>query len=177
MPSYAIFHYLLEHNLIADCPVTLADAKRALDIHGPEMATVKGKITRKKVHHNKSRLFHGIPPSILEHHANIILCIDFFFFQEIPFFHSISRGYHFRTICGVKSRSKRIMNDNLIKILQIHASRGLKVTKIHRHGEFSILADSHPDTFFFVAAPHEHVPKVILPILRALMSLEAPLSI
>ena len=46
---------LLEAGLIRDCPVTPDDAKRALKIYGPDIATLKGKTVKRQ---NK-----GIPNS------------------------------------------------------------------------------------------------------------------
>ena len=47
-PAEAEFQDILARNLIRDCPVTPADAKRALVIYGPYVAVIKGKTTRKE---------------------------------------------------------------------------------------------------------------------------------
>ena len=44
-PAEAEFQDILARNLIRDCPVTPADAKRALVIYGPDVAVIKGKTT------------------------------------------------------------------------------------------------------------------------------------
>ena len=41
----AEFQALLRRNLIQNCPVTADDAKRELLIYGPDVATMKGKMT------------------------------------------------------------------------------------------------------------------------------------
>ena len=57
-PSEQEFVDILQKNLIRNCPVTVDDAKRALQIYGPDTATLKGKTVKKKKHPE--------PPS---HHA------------------------------------------------------------------------------------------------------------
>jgi hypothetical protein len=44
-PSQQKFEDILAKNIITNCPITVDDAKRALLIYGPDIATVKGKTT------------------------------------------------------------------------------------------------------------------------------------
>lgn len=50
MPSYLRFIYVIERNLIKNCPVTIPDVSHALHIYGPKLATIKGKKTKKPKH-------------------------------------------------------------------------------------------------------------------------------
>ena len=45
-PDTAEFETILRRHLIRNCPVTPEDAKRALAIYGPDVATLKGKMTK-----------------------------------------------------------------------------------------------------------------------------------
>jgi hypothetical protein len=47
-PSQQKFEEILKLNLITNCPIAVDDAKRALLIYGPNLATIKGKTTRGK---------------------------------------------------------------------------------------------------------------------------------
>ena len=47
-PSEKEFNDILQNNLIRNCPVTSDDAKRALKIYGPDVATLKGKTVKKQ---------------------------------------------------------------------------------------------------------------------------------
>jgi hypothetical protein len=78
MPSYSRYIHAIENNLIQDCPVTISDVRRALHIYGPEMATIKGKTTRKKPISLPESTFTPIPKSLLDHHKQITIAIDFF---------------------------------------------------------------------------------------------------
>jgi hypothetical protein len=85
-PAEAEFVELLKCNAIRNCPVTPSDAQRALIIYGPDIATLKGKTTHS---HAAPRpptfIAQNIPASVLEHHRNVTLCVDFFV-QGLPFF-------------------------------------------------------------------------------------------
>lgn len=78
-PSEAQFHHALKYNQFINCPITPDDAKRALAIYRPDVATLKGKTTKNKGAHTPSFQRITIPASILEHHENITLGIDFMY--------------------------------------------------------------------------------------------------
>ena len=83
-PDEAVFQALLRRNLIQNCPVTADDAKRVLlVIYGPDVAALKGKMTHNSAS-DRIPTYEAIPipPSVLEHHQNITLCIDFFFLKD-----------------------------------------------------------------------------------------------
>ncbi|KAI2490729.1 Reverse transcriptase (RNA-dependent DNA polymerase) [Fragilaria crotonensis] len=59
-PSEAVFQRILAGGFIRNCPVTPLDAKRALVIYGPDIATLKGKprVPAPPRTHPRSNLFH-----------------------------------------------------------------------------------------------------------------------
>ena len=78
-PSDAEFLSILRSNLIRNCPVTPDDANCASIIYGPDIATLKGTTTRTAAAaHVPTFIAAPIPAPILEHHANVTLCVDFF---------------------------------------------------------------------------------------------------
>jgi Zinc knuckle len=78
-PGEAEFQDLLRKSFIRNCPITVDDAKRALLIYGPDIATLKGKTTRSSAA-ERIPTFQAqpIPAPILEHHQNVTICADFF---------------------------------------------------------------------------------------------------
>jgi hypothetical protein len=42
----------------------------------------------------------------LQHHSDVTLCVDIFYVQGHPFFHTISRKVQFRTVAPVLNRNK-----------------------------------------------------------------------
>jgi hypothetical protein len=85
-PDEAEFQAILRGNSLRNCPITPLDAKRALIIYGPDIATLKGKTTRSDPS-QRVPTFEAVPlpPPIMEHHLNVTLCIDFFLYKVISF--------------------------------------------------------------------------------------------
>ena len=160
MPSYSRFIHAIEHNFIPNCPVTVADIRRALHIYGPELATLKGRTTRSKPLPVPVSTFTPIPKSILDHHQYITLAVDFFYVNGIAFLHSISHGYKFRTVESTRNRSKKTMLDGLNKIRQLYLSRGVTISEIRADGEFKCLEHELQPCITNIAAPGEHVPEI-----------------
>jgi hypothetical protein len=90
MPGYTYFFHLLQTNYIHNCPLTTDDAKRALQIYGPEVATIKGKTTRQSPVSITHKINIPIPLTIQDTHPTINLSADYFYVQEVPFLHTIS---------------------------------------------------------------------------------------
>jgi hypothetical protein len=56
-PDEVEFHDILKRNLIRDCPVTPADAKRALLIYGPDIAVIKARRPGRRRRHARPFLW------------------------------------------------------------------------------------------------------------------------
>ena len=141
-PSEADFYSILTKNLIRNCPVTPDDARRAFRIYGPDVATLKGKMTRTTAA-PRAPTFEAVPlsPSISEHHRNITLCVDFFFVQGIGFLHTISRGIGFRTVSPVTDRSHATIRKEIAAAIKLYTVRGLHVRDIHADQEFGCIRE------------------------------------
>jgi hypothetical protein len=94
-PSEAEFQSLLRRNLIRNCTVTPDDARRALLIHGPDIAALKGKTVKEAPASRTTPRFSAfpIPAPVLLHHRNVTLCIDLFFTLSPVIF--VSAPFHF----------------------------------------------------------------------------------
>ena len=102
---------LLKQKITRNCPITPSeDAKRALVIHGPDIAVLKCKTTRSLNSGATGTTFKAvpIPPPVLEHHQNITLCVDFFFGQGILFYHTISRARYWFSHRPSGGRSQQV---------------------------------------------------------------------
>lgn len=160
-PSEQFFESILRRNLIRDCPVTVDDAKRAVLIYGPDIATLKGKTTRSSAaSHRPSFQAVPIPAPILDHHIHVTLCIDHFFVQGLPFFHSISRGICFRTVKHVPNRRKATMLESLRSVMQRYQARGFRVTEVRADLEFACLEEDILPAVLHTVAADSHVPEV-----------------
>jgi hypothetical protein len=160
-PSEAEFQSILRNNLIRNCPVTPDDAQRALLIYGPDIASIKGKLTRvAAAAHVPTFVASPIPAPILEHHRNVTLCVDFFFVQGIGFFHTISRGIGFRTVTLIKDRSKATILCELSAVINLYTVRGLNVCDIHADTEFTCICEDIRPIALNIVPADSHVGEV-----------------
>ena len=86
----------------------------------------------------------SIPPSILTHHRNVTLHVDFFFVNKLPFLHTKSDDINFLTIQSGTTRSKSAILEGISKVITTYQVRGFKVVMVHGDGEFDM--DSLRDT-------------------------------
>jgi Reverse transcriptase (RNA-dependent DNA polymerase) len=159
-PSEVFFQKILSQRMILNCPVTADDAKRALFIYGPDLATLKGKTTRQNGEHIPSITPLPLPDYIRDHHKNVTLCIDVFFVQGHRFFHTISRSIKFRTVNPVVSLTKATLIENTMAVINAHRQRGFAVTNIHADGAFECMREAVAPTILNINAADEHVGEV-----------------
>ena len=141
-PAEADFRSMLRGNLIRNCPVTADDAQRALTIYGPDVATLKGKMAHDGAS-VRTPTFDAVPlpPSILKHHRNVTLCVDFFFCQGHAFFHTIFRGIGFRTVSSVPNRHHDTILRELHLVLDLYRARGFNIVDVHADNEFECVKE------------------------------------
>ena len=124
-PNEAEFQVILRNNMIHNCPVTPDDAKRALIIYGPDIAALKDKTTQTgAAPRAPAFVAKPIPATILEHQSNVTLCVDFFFVQDLAYFHTISRGLGYRTAHSVPDRTQGTILKHLRHVIAVYTARG-----------------------------------------------------
>jgi hypothetical protein len=136
-----VFSDILKNNLIRNCPVTPDDAKRALHIYGPDIATLKGKTVKKQNQGIMNQQAIQIPAPIIARYNNITLFIDIFWVNGSPYFHTISEWIKFRTIAPINNRLKRTLQAETAVIIQLYETRGFNVTRIEGDQEFLCIAN------------------------------------
>ena len=160
-PGEAEFYSILTKNLIRNCPVTPDDARRATHIYGPDVATLKGKMTRTAAA-PRAPTFEAVPlpAPITEHHRNVTLCVDFFFVQGIGFLHTISRGIGFRTVSPILDRTRQTILRELTTAINLYTSRGLTVRDIHADNEFDCIRETIRPIELNIVPADSHVGEV-----------------
>ena len=141
-PDEAEFQSILRNGFIRNCPVTPDDARRALIIYGPDVATLKGKTT--KAHaapRTPTFQYTPIPAPILGKHRNVTLCMDFFFVQGHAFYHTISRDIGFRTVSSVPDRKLKTILRETLTVIKLYQARGLTISDIHADNEFDCIRE------------------------------------
>jgi hypothetical protein len=160
-PSEAVFQNILKRGLIRNCPVTPLDAQRATIIYGPDIAALKGKMTRAGgARHVPAFTAVPLPPPVLEHYRNVVLCFDFFFVQGHIFLHSISRDIHFRTVSSVPDRTRATILKEVTAIIQLYHRRGFRVCDLHVDNEFACVRDALHPIHMNVVAADSHVGEI-----------------
>ena len=132
VPKNAIITHLIRNSM-----VTLADIDRAEFIFGTPIPLIQGKMVRSP--NPRERIPRvSIPPSILIHHRDVILHIDFFFVNKVPILHTKSEGINFLTVQTGMTRSKGAIIDGIQAVINTYNSRGFRVRTIHGDGEFDM---------------------------------------
>jgi len=159
-PSQQQFEQILAKNLIRNCPVTVDDAKRALLIYGPDVAALKGKTTKGPSQHVPTFNPVQVPAFILQHHSDVTLCMDIFYVQGHPFFHTISRKVQFRTVAPVLNRNKATLLREIKPVMAMHKSRGFNIFDLHANMEFECIRNDVLPSRLNVTAADDHVGEV-----------------
>ena len=76
-PSEEVSEYALANGLVQNCPLTVADAKQADFIWGPDLGSIQGKKVRKTPAHMPDEVLVPLPTAITQHHMAVTLCMDF----------------------------------------------------------------------------------------------------
>ena len=160
-PSQTELEFIIGHNLVLNCPVTVDDAKRALYIWGPDIATVKGTTRRgKAAAHIPNYRAVPIPSPILEFHRDVILCADFFYVQGLPFYHSIDRDIGYRTVSSVPDVSKKTILAETKKVVRVYEVRGFNVQAMHADNAFECIRSELLPIELDCPAPDSHVGEI-----------------
>ena len=159
-PSQRHFETILRDNLICNCPVTVHDAKRAVLIYGPCVASLQGTATKKPSEHVPTLVPKLLPRAVMERHKAITLCMDVFYVQKVAFFHTISRKIGFRTASVIADKSKRTLLHEARNVLSYYHSRGFTVPDIHVDHEFECLRYDLAPSQLNVTPADDHVGEV-----------------
>ena len=159
-PSQAQFELILRNNLIRNCPVTVDDARRAINIYGTDRASLQGKTVRKTGAHVPTFSPVEVPKPIVDNHKNVTLATDFFFVQGLPFLHTISRKIKFRTVTAVKSRTKAVMLQETRTAIDLYQGRGFNVVDVHADMDFECIKHDIRPMLMNLNAHDDHVGEV-----------------
>ena len=112
-PSVEQFKHIIANNLVRNAYISIDNIERAQFFFGTPTPLLQGKMTRRP--NPKERIPRiSIPPAILTHHRNVILHVDFFFVNKLPFLHTKSEGINFLTVQTGQTRSKEAIINGLL---------------------------------------------------------------
>jgi hypothetical protein len=159
-PSEQEFSTILKNNLIRNCPITDDDAKRALHIYGPDIATLKGKTVKRQNKGIPNYQPVRIPAPIVAKYRNIRLFMDIFWVNGSPFFHTISQSIKFRTVAPIANRTKRTLLMEAKAVINLYETRGFEISRIEADREFACIANDLLPIPINIADADDHVHEV-----------------
>ena len=131
LPSLEDFTSALTTRLVRNSPVTKIDAKNALDIYGPNIAVLKGKMTRTKPRRVDTELIIPVPQEILELYKSI-----FFYFDWFVFFCYVSRNLGYGTVNYDEDRKDETKHVCIKRLHSTYTNRGFILDHILADFEF-----------------------------------------
>jgi hypothetical protein len=145
--------------LIPNCPVTVKSFDESKSIFGPDLAGVRGRITRSKPAHVHVEYL-TIPRSIVNGYQEVILSVDVMFVDEVPFLVSVSRGINLITAEFTPVLTAKNLAANIKHILQVYMRGGFKVSTLIMDNEFDCLVPLLPQLVVNTPAAREHVTDI-----------------
>ena len=140
-----------------NCPVTVKDIIRAVDIWGRDLGTVKGKTTRKP-----SQEIKNVDAEIkLFTDKEVLLYVDLCKIRGLEFFVSISDRLCLMAVVYLPNRSKKSILKALEDIAAVYGRFGIKIKAIYCDGEGGVAAIKSKmeisGTVIETTAKNEHV--------------------
>jgi hypothetical protein len=151
---------ILQNNLIQNCPVSPDDARGALNIYGPDTATLREKTVKKQNNGIPNHQAIQIPaPGIAQYNA-VRLFIDIFWVNGSPYFHTILEWIKFRTVAAIKNRTKATILTVTQTVINFYKAREFTVTRVEADQEFACIENELLLTPLNVADGYDHVAEV-----------------
>jgi hypothetical protein len=151
---------ILKNNLIRNCPVTPDDARRAVNIYGPNLATLQGKTVKKQNSATPNHQAIQIPAPIIAKCNSVRIFIDIFWVNGSAYFHTISEWIKFRTVSQIPNRSKQTLLTEVRKVIHMHQTRGITVAGIEGDREFTCVTHDLLPTPTNITDADDHVSEV-----------------
>jgi hypothetical protein len=160
-PSMKYFKWVIRSNQIKDCPVTIQDIDVAMKIWGKNIAALKGKTTRSKMH-PVARENVKVPKELLRLHKEVFLTTDIFFVNKIPFFLALSHKICFTAVNHLANRTVLQIFKAFKEMYQYYLQRGFDITTVHADGEFAplktLIEAMTGGPMVNLASANEHIP-------------------
>jgi hypothetical protein len=160
-PSIPDLVAILRMNIVKDNPITIEDIKLAERIFGPDVATLKGKTTRRKPLVVVEDMI-SIPRELVQAQQHVTLAMDAMTVNSLNFLVTISKNLYYRTAHFTAKKSPELYKQAVDSLVVVYNRGGFQIKKILCDNEFRPLMtplalDHHIEMNF--ANPQEHVPE------------------
>ena len=155
-PSEKDYKGVVSNHLISNCPITVNDITNSRAIHGPALASVRGKTVRRAAEPVVTD-YVDVPRSLVQQHKLVTLAADVFFVDGTAFLMTISRRIKFITSEYVPMRTAKSLAKHIDRVVNVYARAGFTVRTILMDGEFEKIKDLVPRLECNITAAKEHV--------------------
>jgi len=156
-PAHTHMGTILGENLLRNCPVTIADRKRADFINCPSLPALRRRKTRERPTHKRSHIPVNIPRAMYDTYKQVTLYIDFFYINRIPIFHTIFVNLMYRSAHFPASRSEGEITKAYKELKRQYGARGFTIVDIHGDNEFGKVRNALLPAILTLAAAGEHM--------------------
>ena len=138
-PTTKDFARIVRHNLLPNCPITVADINAAEDIFGPDLGSLKGKTVRRSPHKVNTNDIVRIPLVVHERYREVTICGDIMHVNGQPILATISRHLRFGTMEALTSKGTRELLRAIDSVAKAYREGGFIVRTVLLDGEFESL--------------------------------------
>lgn len=139
-PTIADLTKIISIKTILNCPITTEDVNIAEKIYRPDIASIKGKATRRKPN-LVVKEYVEIPNKLIMKQKEVDLCIDTMEINGMPFLATVFKEIKYRTVEFVKSKTVQEYRSALERVLNIYKQAECKVKTISADREFILLLE------------------------------------
>jgi hypothetical protein len=155
-PSAPDLKWIVKANMLKDSPVTSQDVDIALKIWGPSAVRHKPPFVMEDVIE--------VPREIRQLHKRVMLAIDVFFVNGVPYFVTFSLRICFLSVTHLRNRKIETIFKALKTMHNYYLQHGFQIVYIKGDGEFKPLVDMMSKLYgapeLNLSSANEHVPEI-----------------
>eukprot|EP00978_Attheya_sp_CCMP212_P034752 scaffold147344_cov30-Attheya_sp.AAC.1 len=148
-------------NVVQDNPITIEDVKLAENIFGPDVATLKGKTTRRKQIPVVEDMI-SVPRELVQAQQHVTLAMDGMTVNSLKFLATISKNIYYRTAHFVPKQTSEFYTHVVNSLVVVYNQGGFQIKKILCDNEFRPIMDPlalNEHITMNYANPQAHVPE------------------
>ena len=134
---------VVSNHLISNCPINLKNITNSRGIHGPAVASVRGK-TVQRAPAPVVMDYVEVPRSLVEQNEIVTLEADVFFVDGTGFLMTVLQTIKFITVEHVPVRTAKSLAKHIDQVVHVYARPGFSVRTILMDGEFEKTKDLVP---------------------------------
>eukprot|EP00978_Attheya_sp_CCMP212_P017186 scaffold45596_cov58-Attheya_sp.AAC.9 len=160
-PSMPDLLAILRMNVVQDNPITIEDVKLAEKVFGPDVATLKGKTTRRKLIPVVEDMI-PVPRELIQAQQHVTLTMDGLTINSLKFLATISKNLYYRTAHFVPKQMSEFYTHVVNSLVVVYNQGGFQIKKILCDNEFHPMMDAlalNQHIAMNYTNPQEHVPE------------------